>query len=53
MSKLRKNIGFYALLVFVQHQIWTFSPSFTVRGCFCPFDFHYNHIFWLQSHDTI
>jgi len=41
----RNNIGFDALLVCVQYQIFTFSPSFTVRGCFCPIDFHYNHIF--------
>ncbi len=53
MSKISKNIGFDALLVFEQHQIYIFSPSFTVRGCFCPIDFHYNDIFWLQSHDTI
>ncbi len=53
MSKIRKNIGFDALLVFEQHQIYIFSPSFNVRGCFCPIDFHYNDIFWLQSHDTI
>ncbi len=53
MSKIRKNIGFDAFLVFEQHQIYIFSPSFTVRGCFCPIDFHYNDIFWLQSHDTI
>ncbi len=53
MSKISKNIGFDALLVFEQHQIYIFSPSFTVCGCFCPIDFHYNDIFWLQSHDTI
>ncbi len=53
MSKIRKNIGFDAFLVFEQDQIYIFSPSFTVRGCFCPIDFHYNDIFWLQSHDTI
>ncbi len=35
MSKISKNIGFDALLVFVQ-QIYIFSPSFTVRGCFLP-----------------
>ncbi len=45
MSKIRKNIVFDALLVFEQHQIYIFSPSFTVRGCFCPIDFHYNDIF--------
>ncbi len=28
MSKIRKNIGFDALLVFEQHQIYIFSPSF-------------------------
>ncbi len=53
MSKISKNIGFDALLVFEQHQIYIFSPSFTFRGCFCPIDFHYNDIFWFQSHDTI
>ncbi len=53
MSKIRKNIGFDAFLVFEQDQIYIFSPSFTVRGCFCPIDFHSNYIFWLQSHDTI
>jgi len=54
MSKIRNNIGFDALLVFVQHHTLTFSPSFTVRGSFCPIDFHYNQFFfWLQSHDTI
>ncbi len=36
MSKISKNIGFDALLVFEQHQIYIFSPSFTVRGCFAP-----------------
>ncbi len=45
MSKIRKNIGFDAFLVFEQDQIYIFSPSFTVRGCFCPIDFHYNDIF--------
>ncbi len=45
MSKIRKNIGFDAFLVFEQDQIYIFSPSFTVRGCFCPIDFHYNYIF--------
>ncbi len=53
MSKIRKNIGFDAFFVFEQDQIYIFSPSFTVRGCFCPIDFHYNDIFWLQSHDII
>ncbi len=35
MSKISKNIGFDALLVFVQ-QIYIFSPSFTVRWLFLP-----------------
>ncbi len=30
MSKIRKNIGFDAFLVFEQDQIYIFSPSFTV-----------------------
>ncbi len=49
MSKISNNIGFDALLVFVHHQ----TPSFTVRGCFCPIDFHYNHIFGLQSQCSV
>ncbi len=52
MSKISNNIGFDALLVFVQRQIYIFSPSFTVRGCFCLIDFHYNEKkLGLQSHD--
>ncbi len=53
MSKIRKNIGFDALLVFEQHQIYIFSPHLLFVAVFAPIDFHYNDIFWLQSHDTI
>ncbi len=52
MSKISKNIGFDALLVFVQ-QIYIFLLlSFTVRGCFCPIDFHYNDIFDCKAMTT-
>ncbi len=49
MSKIRKNIGFDAFLVFEQRSDLHFFSLIYCRGCYLPIDVHYNYIFWLQK----